>query len=119
MKRTGPTNLYLRRLIHTLRKAARENKANIWRRVAELLSKPTRSSVEVNVSKINRYSSEGETVIVPGKVLGSGELDHPVTVAAWRFSRKAYEKILRKGRALTIPELLKENPKGRGVKIIV
>jgi len=119
MKRTGSTNVHLRRLIHKLRKISRENKAKVWRRVAELLSKPTRDFVEVNISKINRYSSEGETVVVPGKVLGSGELDHSVTVAAWKFSKKAYEKILKKGRALTLQELLEENPNGKGVKIIV
>ncbi|MCD6357256.1 MAG: 50S ribosomal protein L18e [Thermoprotei archaeon] len=120
MKRTGPTNVHLRRLIHLLRKKARENRAPIWRRVAELLERPTRIRPEVNVSKINRYTRDGDAVVVPGKVLGSGVLDHPVTVAAYAFSRRAREKIeAAGGRVLTIPQLIRENPRGSRVRILV
>lgn len=120
MKRTGPTDVHLRRLIHLLRKKAREHRAPIWRRVAELLERPTRIRPEVNVSKINRYTREGDAVVVPGKVLGSGVLDHVVTVAAYAFSRRAREKIEAVGgRVLTIPQLIEENPRGSRVKILV
>ncbi len=120
MKRTGPTNVHLRRLIHLLRKKARENRAAIWRRVAELLERPTRIRPEVNLSKINRYTREGDTVVVPGKVLGAGRLDHRVVVAAYAFSAKAREKIEAVGgEALTIPQVMERNPRGSGVKIIV
>ncbi len=119
MKRTGPTNIHLRRLVHYLRKSARKNNAAIWKSVAETLWKPRRRKVAVNLSKINRYTIEGETVIVPGKVLGSGVLEHKVTVAAWAFSKKAKEKINEVGgRAISIEELVKENPRGSGVKVI-
>jgi len=120
MKRTGPTNVHLRRLVHYLRKKARENKAPIWRRVAELLERPTRLRLEISLSKINRYTVEGDTVIVPGKVLGSGMLTHKVIVAAYAFSRKAREKIVAAGgEVLTIPQLVERNPRGSGVKILV
>ena len=120
MKRTGPTNIHLRRLIHLLRKKARENGAPIWRRIAELLEKPTRQRAEVNISKINRYTSEGDVVIVPGKVLGSGALNHRVTVAAFAFSEKARRKIEEAGgKIIAIPELINENPRGSRVKIMV
>ena len=56
---------------------------------------------------------------MPGKVLGSGTLDHSVTVAAWNFSENAYKKISKIGKVITIKKLLEENPKGSGVKIIV
>lgn len=118
MKRTGPTNIHLRRLIHTLRKAAREHHAPVWRRVAELLEKPTRSRIEVNLSRINRHAEDGEVVVVPGKVLGSGVLEKRVVVAAWSFSADASKKISKVGRAVTIESLLRENPGGKGVKII-
>ncbi|RLE68201.1 MAG: 50S ribosomal protein L18e [Thermoprotei archaeon] len=119
MKRTGPTNVHLRRLIHLLRKKARENRAPVWRRVAELLERPTRIRPEVNVSRINRYTREGEVVVVPGKVLGSGALDHSVVVAAYAFSRRAREKIeAAGGRALPISKLVEENPRGSRVKIL-
>lgn len=120
MKRTGPTNVHLRRLIHYLRKKARENKAPIWRRVAELLERPTRLRPEINLSKINRYTVEGDTVVVPGKVLGSGVLTHRVIVAAYTFSKKAREKILAAGgEVLTISQLVERNPRGSGVKILI
>ncbi|MEM1508877.1 MAG: 50S ribosomal protein L18e [Thermofilaceae archaeon] len=119
MRRTGPTNAYLRRLIGYLRKKARENEAPIWYTVAENLEKPARIRPEVNVSRINRYTSPGDIVVVPGKVLGSGVLKHQVVIAAFSFTKKAREKIENAGgKVLTIPQLIKENPRGKGVRIV-
>jgi large subunit ribosomal protein L18e len=119
-KRTGPTNPYLRSLIEELKIKARELQAPIWRTVAEKLSKPTRQRVEVNIGEIERYANPGETILVPGVVLANGVLTKPVNVAAWRFSTNAAKKIKEtNGKILTIEELLKENPKGTGVKIMV
>ncbi len=120
MKRTGPTNPYLRGLIIDLEIAARKQDAPVWKRVAEMLSKPTRKRVEVNVGKINKLVEDGSTVVVPGKVLGSGTITKKVTVAAWRFTPAARTKIeAAGGRAISIYELLRENPKGSGVVIVV
>ncbi len=120
MRRTGPTNYVWRKTIRILRKAANQHKARIWRYVAELLERPARRRVVVNVSKINRYTKPGETVVVPGKVLGAGIIDHPVTVAAMAFSASAVEKIKAAGgRVMHILDLLNENPKGSGVRIII
>mgnify|MGYP000365481609 CR=1 FL=1 len=106
-------------LIKLLKKAARENNARIWMYVAELLGQPRRLRPQVNISKINRYTKEGETIIVPGKVLGAGFLDHKVTVAAYAYSESARKKILDAGgEAISIEELLTRNPKGSGVKIL-
>lgn len=113
------TNLLLREIIRVLLKYSREHNARIWRAVAEELSRPTRRRRAVNVSRINRYTNPGDYIVVPGKVLGAGELDHPVIVAALSFSKAAIEKINRAGgRAINIYELLKERPNGSGVKII-
>lgn len=73
----------------------------------------------VNLSRLNRYTTEKETVIVPGKVLGSGKLEHPVVIAAFTFSDQAQSKILSaKGKCLTIPNLLETNPKGSNIRIM-
>jgi len=113
------TNLVLRELIETLDSYSRKYNAGIWRAVAEELAKPSRQRRAVNVSRINRYTEPGDIIVVPGKVLGAGNLDHPVTVAALSFSKTALEKIRRTGgRAISIFELLRENPGGSGVKII-
>lgn len=119
MKRTGPTNVYLKHLIESLKKKSMEENSPIWRAVAEKLEKPRRKKIEVNLSDIERNADGKETVIVPGIVLGSGELTKAVNVAAWRFSPSAKEKIKKsKGKTQTIEELIKENSKGTGVKIL-
>ncbi len=119
MKRTGPTNIHLRILMRRLRQAYRAYGAPIWRAVAEKLDKPRRQRIVVNISRINRYTSPGDVVVVPGKVLGAGSIDHPVTVAAVSFSKSAIDKIVKAGgKCLTIEDLIRENPRGSGVKII-
>lgn len=119
MKRTGPTNPYLKALIEDLRKRYFESKAGVWLTIAEKLAKPRRKKIEVNLSDIERNTKKNDVVVVPGIVLASGELTKPVSVAAWRFSEVAKGKIEKaKGKSMTIEELVKENPKGTGVKII-
>ena len=87
------TNPSILRLLDELRKASRENDARIWRDIAERLERPRRSYAEVNLSRINRYAEDGDTVLVPGKVLGAGRLEKRVTVAALAFSQKAFASI--------------------------
>lgn len=119
-KRVISTNIVIRRTIRELRKAANRNKAPIWDYVAELIERPRRLRYAVNISKINRYTRPGEVVVVPGKVIGAGRLDHPVTVAALGFSETAVEKIKAAGgRVLHILQLIEENPRGSGVRIII
>jgi large subunit ribosomal protein L18e len=73
----------------------------------------------VNLSRINRYTQRGNTIVVPGKVLASGTLNHAVTVAAFSASEKAKEKLKAiKAKYVSIPELVEKNPKGSNVKII-
>jgi len=119
-KLRGPENPYVKWLTAFLRKSARENAAPIWRAVREWLLKPRRRRAEINISKINRYTKNGDVVVVPGKVLGAGELDHRVTVAALSFSQAAKQKIESAGgECISIEELVRRNPRGSGVKIMV
>ena len=87
------TNPRLTNLILLLKNNSRENEAKIWREIASRLETPNRNYAEVNLSKINRYAQNGETIIVPGKVLGSGVLEQSVKVAALNFSASATNKI--------------------------
>lgn len=112
-------NIERKNLIKTLRKKAKENNANIWRKIAEFLEKPKRRRIAVNLSRISRYTEKGDVVVVPGKTLSAGTLTHPVTVAAFSFSGKAKEKIEKVGgKCLKIEELFNQNPKGSNIKII-
>mgnify|MGYP001106952826 CR=1 FL=1 len=119
MKKAKTTNPELIELIRLLKKQSRENKADIWRDIAERVAKPKRKRITVNLSRLNRYTQKNETVAVPGKVLGAGEINHPITVAAFAFSERAEEKIkASKGKCLSFSGLIKKNPKGANVKII-
>ena len=113
-----PTNPVLSGLIQELKKKANEHGVKIWKRIAEDLSKSSRSRRIVNLYKLDKNTKEGETIVVPGKVLGVGELNHKITVAAWSFSGNALEKINKVGKAIPISDLLKENPKGKRIRII-
>ncbi len=119
MKKTKTENPQLLELIRFLKKAAKENDAKIWQDIAKTLSKPRSRSTSVNLSRVNRHTEKGQVVVVAGKILGSGTLDHPVTVAAFAFSAMAEEKIKKaKGKCLTLNELVKKHPKGSNVKIV-
>jgi large subunit ribosomal protein L18e len=113
-----PTNPQLQKLIEELKTAAAKEEAPIWKRVAVDLERPSRERRAVNLSRINRTTKANETVVVPGKVLSMGELDHSVTVAAAQFSGQARDKISKKGSAITITELMQKQPKGTNIRII-
>ncbi len=121
MRRKRKTNPRIDKLIEDLKKIARENSAPIWRDIAKRLEKPRRNYAAVNLSKINRYSDANDTILVPGKVLSAGAIEKPVTVAALGFSKKAFEEISKcgEGKCVSIEELVENNPKGSGVKIII
>jgi large subunit ribosomal protein L18e len=116
---TGPTNPVLRRLIRQLRKHGKKQKARVWLELAERLEGPRRARPEVNLSQINRYASDRETIVVSGKVLAAGDLNHPVSVAAFKFSGAARRKIAAAGgRAMSIQQLVEQNPSGKGVRLM-
>lgn len=117
MSRT--TNRELIQTIRILKKKSNETGVNIWSSVAEKLRKSKHRRYSVNLSRINRYTKVGEVVVVPGKVLGAGFLDHKISIAAFSFSAEARRKIESvKGQCLTIPKLVEKSPNGSGVKII-
>ncbi len=117
MRPTGPSNELLRETLNLLRSKARERP--LWGRVAELMSRPARRRPVANISKINRYSEDGDIVIVPGKVLGTGYMKKKVTVVAFSFSKQAAEKISRAGgRVLTLREAVDQLEDFSKVKII-
>ena len=119
MKKPKTTNPELIELIRFLKKQGRENKAQIWRDIAQRLAKPRRRGVAVNVSRLGRYTSKSDTVVVPGKVLATGEITHSITVVAFAYSKAAEEKIrAAKGKCLSFADLVKKNPTGANVKII-
>ncbi|MCW3999982.1 MAG: 50S ribosomal protein L18e [Candidatus Bathyarchaeota archaeon] len=119
MRETKTTNPQLIELISLLRKTSREQEAPIWLDVADHLAKARRQRISVNLSSINRNTEKADVVVVPGKVLASGALDHAVTVAAFEVSDAAKAKLAAaKSKCIPIQELIEKNPKGSNVKII-
>jgi large subunit ribosomal protein L18e len=119
MKQTESTNPELIQLIKQLKKESREKNAPIWHDVAEQLSQSRSRRAAVNLSSINRNTKRTDTVVVPGKILGTGALTHPITVAAFSISELAKAKLdAIKAKYVTIPELIAENPTGSNIKII-
>ena len=93
--------------------------SDLWKRVAKDLAKTSQNKRVVNISRINRFSEQNELIVVPGKVLGAGRMDHAVTVGAFAFSDSAKKAIEEsKGKAVPITELAKQAPKGTGVKLL-
>ena len=115
MKHITKTNEHLLDLVAELKKTSTAKKTRIWKAVAKELLKPTRKMREVNLDKISRVTKANDIIVVPGKVLGTGVLNHKVTVAAFNFSESAKQKL---DSHLSIQELIKKHPKGTGVKII-
>lgn len=113
------TNPRLGSLIAELKSVSRQSGADVWSDIADRLEKPRRTHAEVNLGRIERYAEEDETVIVPGKVLGSGVLQKNVTVAAVDFSSTAETKIQQAdGETIRLEQALEQNPDGTNVRVI-
>jgi len=90
-----------------------------WLEVAGILSQPRRLKVEINLEAIEKETKEGDTVLVPGKVLGKGEISKKIRIAAINFSKEAEKKLKDKScEIVTIQEEIKANPNAQGVKIL-
>ncbi|WP_458187353.1 50S ribosomal protein L18e [Haladaptatus sp. NG-WS-4] len=113
------TNPRLSSLIAELKSVSRNSDADVWSDVATRLEKPRSTHAEVNLGRIERYAQEDETVVVPGKVLGSGVLQKNVTVAAVDFSSTAQTKIEQaNGEPIKLEQAIEQNPNGSNVRVI-
>jgi large subunit ribosomal protein L18e len=102
-----------------LERQSKKSKQNIWKDVSETILSSRKNRASVNVADISRNSEDGSKVIVPGKVLGAGSIDHRVTVAAISFSVGARAKIIASGGScVDIAEFAKATPKVKDVVIL-
>ena len=69
--------------------------------------------------EINAHTKEGDTVVIPGKVLSKGELTKKIRLCALGISEVAREKLKKtKTEYATILEEIKKNPRAEGIKVI-
>ena len=98
-------------------KAAQKQKA--WLQFASRLASSTRKYSAINLSEIEKQAKEGDTVIIIGKVLGTGDLTKKVRICALSFTGSARDKLKKsKSELVTISEEIKHNPKAQGLKLI-
>ena len=113
------SNAELVQAITSLKKAARDNDAPIWKSIAKRVEGPSRNWPTVNISKLEYNSQKNSKIVVPGKLMGSGNLTKKVTVSAYSFTKSATEKIEKAGgKCGHYSDFIKSNPKGKDVMVI-
>lgn len=109
-------------LIDTIQKlkiAGKSNEANIWLAVAKVLNRSRSRRVEVNIERLARYTKDNDKVIVAGKVLAKGSIEHKIELATFAISETAAKKIIDAGGIiLTLEDMVNKYPDGKGVVII-
>jgi large subunit ribosomal protein L18e len=114
-----PTNPELASTISHLRRASRQHQAPLWLAVATSLAKSRRTRVVLNLGQVSRHVRDGDVVVVPGKVLGSGFARTKMVIAAFKFSPRALVKVEKAGgRCIPLLKLVEENPEGNNVRLI-
>ncbi|MGI0133638.1 MAG: 50S ribosomal protein L18e [Candidatus Micrarchaeaceae archaeon] len=80
----------------------------LWKRVRGLVAVPSRRRASVNLYKLNKHTKAGDNVVVPGKVLSVGAMDHKINVAAIEFSMPARSALKAADcKMMTIKEMVK------------
>lgn len=106
-------------MVKQLKKASAKNKAPIWSKLAQLALKPNSVKRVVNLTKINSLTKENDVVIVPGKILATGNIDHKITLSSFSISNSAAKKIIESGGTIiSFSEMINKFPTGKGVIII-
>ncbi len=94
-------------------------KNETWLGVASALSGPRRNRININLEEIDKRAEDGETIVVPGKVLSLGDVSKKLKVVALGFSDKAKEKLLKaKCEVSNILEEIKSNPQAKNIKVL-
>lgn len=92
-------------------------KKNNHLELARQLSSSTRKQLKINLEFLKKI--ENNNILIPGKILGLGEINKKISISALNFSSSAKEKLKKAGCEFkTIKEELEKNPSLKGVKII-
>lgn len=111
VKRTGPTSKITKTIAIELGKHSTQTKSAVFDVLSEALLSSTRTRAEVNLHRLEKLAAlhKGKILVVPGKILATGEINTPVEVAALRFSTAAKTKITAaKGKVHSLQQLIQE-----------
>jgi large subunit ribosomal protein L18e len=102
-----------------LKKASVKNDAPIWAKLAEYALKPSIARRDINLNRISQLTKENDTVVFPGKVLGTGNVPHKITLCSFSISNSAADKIIDNGgKLISYSDLIEQNPTGKGVILL-
>ena len=102
-----------------LKKASAKNDAPIWAKLAEYALKPSIARRDLNLNRIGQLTKENDVVVFPGKVLGTGNISHKITLFSFSISNSAATKIVEQGgKIITYSDLIEQNPTGKGVVLL-
>ena len=92
-------------------------KKNNHLKLANKLSGPTRQQARINIGELDKIHENN--ILVPGKILGEGDINRKITISALGFSKQAKEKLKKAGCEIkTIRQEIESNPTLKGVKIL-
>ena len=115
---TKTTNQVLFDTIRDLKKLSTKTGVNVFKAVAEKLAASASQRAEVNLSRIDKHTTDKEVNIVPGKVLGAGVLTKKITIVGFKASEGAITKIEKAGsKFITIKEYIANKPSNK-IRII-
>ncbi|MCV0391696.1 MAG: 50S ribosomal protein L18e [Nitrosopumilus sp.] len=113
------TNQVVIRMARDLKKASTKNDAPIWAKLAEYALKPSVARRDINLKRIAQLTKENDTVVFPGKVLGTGIIPHKITLCSFSISNSAANKIIENGgKLINYSDLIEQNPTGKGVVLL-
>ena len=113
------TNQVVIRMAKDLRRASIKNDAPIWAKLAEYAQKPSIARRDINLNRIGQLTKENDTVVFPGKVLGTGNVPHKITLCSFSISNSAADKIISNGgKIISYSDLIEQNPTGKGVVLL-
>ena len=106
-------------LVKELKSASKKNEAPIWSKIAKNVLKSNSNKRTINLKKIDALTEDGSAVVISGKILGTGNLSHKVSVSSFSISNSAAKKIKESGgEVLQFSDMIDRFPTGKGVKII-
>lgn len=103
-------------LVETIRLAAKNPN---WLPIAKTLSRSRRNYSAINLKDIDKNSAEGDTIIIPGKILSQGDITKKIRLCALSISKEARGKLKNtKSEFFHLMNEIKNNPKAEGIKIL-
>ena len=113
------TNQIFINVAKELKEASKKNDAAIWKKLRSFILKPSSSRRIVNLTKIDKITKDNDVLFVPGKVLGTGNISHKISLCSFSISRTATKKIIQSGgKIMKLSDIIEKYPTGKGVTII-